>query len=82
MCPAWPGSRDYHGDPDEMVGFVDKAEVLVTQFAPVLGQMLDRMPLLKLIAVSRGGPVNIDMAALQRGVRVCNASGRNASAGC
>jgi hypothetical protein len=78
--PTWPGSREYRVDPDEMVGFVDKAEVLVMQFAPVLGQMLDRMPLLKLIAVSRGGPVNIDMAAaLQCGVRVRNASGRNAS---
>jgi D-3-phosphoglycerate dehydrogenase len=63
------------------VGFVDEAEVLVTQLAPVSAEMLDRMPWLKLIAVSRGGPVSIDIAAArQRGVRVCNAPGRNASA--
>ena len=39
------------------------------------------MPALKLIAVARGGPVNIDLAAArERGVLVVNAPGRNASA--
>ena len=43
--------------------------------------MLDRLPDLSMIAVARGGPVNIDMAAArERGVRVVNAPGRNASA--
>ena len=75
------GLKEYQGDPDEIVRFVDDAEVLVTQLAPVSAAMLDRMPALKLIAVSRGGPVNIDMAAARaRGVRVVNTPGRNASA--
>ncbi len=75
------GLKEYQGDPDEIVGFVGDAPVLVTHLAPVTGAMLDRLPALRLIAVSRGGPVNIDLAAARaRGVRVVNAPGRNASA--
>jgi D-3-phosphoglycerate dehydrogenase / 2-oxoglutarate reductase len=75
------GLREYQGDPDEIVGFVDKAELLVTHLAPVSAEMLDRMPGLKLIAVARGGPLNIDVAAARRrGVCVCKVPGRNASA--
>jgi D-3-phosphoglycerate dehydrogenase len=75
------GLKEYQGDPDEIVEFVGAAEILVTQLAPISAGMLDRMTRLKLIAVSRGGPVNIDMAAARaRGVRVVNTPGRNASA--
>jgi D-3-phosphoglycerate dehydrogenase len=75
------GLKEYQGNPEEIVRFVGDAEVLVTQLAPVSGVMLDRMPALRLIAVSRGGPVNIDMAAARaRGVRVVNTPGRNAGA--
>ena len=43
--------------------------------------MMDRLPKLKFVAVSRGGPVNIDMkAARERGITVVNTPGRNASA--
>jgi D-3-phosphoglycerate dehydrogenase len=42
---------------------------------------MDRCPSLKFVAVSRGGPVNIDMqAARQRNIIVVNTPGRNASA--
>jgi D-3-phosphoglycerate dehydrogenase len=79
--PGMAGLKEYQGDPEDIIGFVGNAEVLVTQLAPVSAAMLDRMPGLKLIAVSRGGPVNIDMAAArERGVRVVNTPGRNASA--
>lgn len=75
------GLKEYQGDPDEIVRFAGDAEVLVTQLAPLSATMLERMPGLKLVAVSRGGPVNIDMAAARaRGVRVVNTPGRNASA--
>jgi len=75
------GLKEYQGDPDEIARFVDNAEVLVTHLAPVSAAMLERMPALHLIAVSRGGPVNIEMAAARaRGVRVVNTPGRNASA--
>jgi D-3-phosphoglycerate dehydrogenase / 2-oxoglutarate reductase len=79
--PGLDGLKEYQGDPDEIVRFVGDAEVLVTQLAPVSAAMLDRMRGMKLIAVARGGPVNIDVeAARQRGVRLVNAPGRNASA--
>lgn len=79
--PDLKGLREYLGDPDDMARFIGDAEVLINHLAPVTAGMLDRLPQLKFIAVSRGGPVNIDMqAARQRGVKVVNAPGRNASA--
>ncbi|WP_235933242.1 2-hydroxyacid dehydrogenase [Paragemmobacter ruber] len=75
------GLKEYFGDPDGVVDFVGDAEILVTQLAPVSRGMLERLPALRMIAVSRGGPVNIDMAAARdHGVLVVNTPGRNASA--
>ncbi|MDX1606413.1 MAG: hypothetical protein R3202_09485, partial [Candidatus Competibacterales bacterium] len=75
------GLREYLGDPDEIAEFLQGAQVLINHLAPVTGPMLDRLPGLKLIAVARGGPVNIDHAACRaRGIPVVNAPGRNASA--
>jgi len=75
------GLKEYMGDPDEVVKFIGDAEVLITHLAPMSRQMLEQLPQLKFIAVSRGGPVNIDIeAATERGVKVVNTPGRNASA--
>jgi D-3-phosphoglycerate dehydrogenase len=75
------GLREFMGDPDAIAAFVGDAEILVNHLAPVTARMLDRLPALRLIAVSRGGPVNIDMAATRaRGIEVVNTPGRNASA--
>ncbi len=75
------GLKEYFGTADGVVEFIGDAEVLVTQLAPMSRGMLERLPGLKMIAVSRGGPVNIDMAAARdHGVRVVNTPGRNASA--
>ncbi|MFZ1426123.1 MAG: 2-hydroxyacid dehydrogenase [Geminicoccaceae bacterium] len=80
-APGLEGLKEYQGDPDAMADFIGRAQILVDHLAPITGAMLDRLPGLKLIAVSRGGPVNIDMeAARQRGVLVVNTPGRNASA--
>ncbi len=75
------GLKEYLGKPEDIVEFIGDAEILVTQLAPLSRGMLAALPGLKLVAVSRGGPVNIDMgAARDAGVRVVNTPGRNASA--
>jgi D-3-phosphoglycerate dehydrogenase / 2-oxoglutarate reductase len=73
--------KEYFGDPDEVVDFIGDAEVFVTQLSPLSETMMRRLPALKLVAVSRGGPINIDMAAAKaHGITVVNVPGRNASA--
>lgn len=75
------GLKEYMGEPQEIVDFIGDSEVLVTHLAPMSRSMLKQLDGLKMIAVSRGGPVNIDLeAAREFGVRVVNTPGRNASA--
>ena len=75
------GLKEYMGSADEVVALTGDAEMLVTHLAPLSADIMDRLPKLKFVAVSRGGPVNIDMkAARERGVLVVNTPGRNASA--
>jgi D-3-phosphoglycerate dehydrogenase / 2-oxoglutarate reductase len=75
------GLKEYMGNADQVVDLVGDAEIVVTQLAPFSASIMDRLPKLKLIAVSRGGPVNIDMkAARERSIKVVNTPGRNASA--
>lgn len=75
------GLKEFMGDPDEVAGFIGDANLLVTHLAPISRSMLEQLPKLKFIAVSRGGPVNIDLkAARDQDVLVVNTPGRNASA--
>jgi D-3-phosphoglycerate dehydrogenase len=79
--PETAGLREYYGEPDAIVDFVADADVFVTHLAPVSAAMAARLPNLRLVAVSRGGPVNIDTGGLKAtGVRVVNTPARNASA--
>ncbi|SEA55050.1 2-hydroxyacid dehydrogenase [Rubrimonas cliftonensis] len=79
--PGMDGLKEYMGEPDDVIAHVGNAPILVTHLAPLSAAMFEAMPALKLVAVSRGGPVNIDMAAArERGVTVVNTPGRNASA--
>ncbi len=79
--PGMDGLKEYIGDAEEVCDFIGDAEILVTHLAPLSAAMMDRLPALKMVAVSRGGPVNIDIqSAHDRGIRVVNAPGRNASA--
>jgi D-3-phosphoglycerate dehydrogenase len=80
-APGMDGLKEYMGDPETVIAHVGDAPMLITHLAPLSAGMFDRMPGLRFVAVSRGGPVNIDMAAArERGVTVVNAPGRNASA--
>ena len=75
------GLKEYMGSADEVVKLTGDAEILVTHLAPLSASIMERLPHLKFVAVSRGGPVNIDMkAARERGITVVNTPGRNASA--
>lgn len=75
------GLKEFMGTPAEIGAFIDDAEVLINHLGPITAPLLDDHPALKLIAVCRGGPVNIDMAAArERGVTVVNTPGRNAAA--
>ncbi|QRM56316.1 2-hydroxyacid dehydrogenase [Sinorhizobium sp. BG8] len=75
------GLKEYLGTADEIVDFIGDAEIFITQLAPLSRTMFERLPHLKFVAVSRGGPVNIDMAAAREaGVTVVNTPGRNSSA--
>ena len=75
------GLKEYMGTPDEVVALTGDAELLVTHLAPLSAGIMTQLPELRFVAVSRGGPVNIDMdAARERGIRIVNTPGRNASA--
>lgn len=79
--PRFPQIREFMGEPDDIADFIGAAEVLVNHLAPVTDAMLEKLPSLKLIAVARGGPVNIEAdAAARRGIPIVHAPGRNASA--
>jgi D-3-phosphoglycerate dehydrogenase len=62
---------------DDVAGF----EILVSQFAPVGGRLIESARQLKVIGVVRGGTENVDVKmATARGIAVLNTPGRNARA--
>ena len=72
---------EYAGDEGEIAELARDADVLVTHLAPVTERVLGAARRLRIVAVSRGGPVNVNMpAATKRGVPVVNLPGRNARA--
>ena len=75
------GLKEYIGEPDAIVDFIGDAPILINHLAPMSADMFERLPKLEFVAVSRGGPVNIDVeAARRRNVRVVNTPGRNSTA--
>jgi D-3-phosphoglycerate dehydrogenase len=75
------GVREASGSQDDLIDALAGARVCVTQMAPFTEAVFAARPELRLVAVSRGGPVNVDLpAATRAGVRVSFAPGRNAQA--
>lgn len=72
---------EFLGRPEDYYEFASDREVLIVHLAPVIDETFEKAPDLRIVAVSRGGPVNIEVAAAkQRGIPVINTPGRNASA--
>jgi D-3-phosphoglycerate dehydrogenase / 2-oxoglutarate reductase len=73
--------REAAGSEEEVIAAGEGAEVIVTQLAPITEKVLRSLEGLKLVVVTRGGPVNVNVdAATEHGVIVANAPGRNAPA--
>jgi D-3-phosphoglycerate dehydrogenase len=86
---AWPdqpfrevdGVREAAGDPAELAALVPGAEALLTHLAPVTEAVLSAATGLRVVGVTRGGPVNVDLAAATAlGIPVIYLPGRNLNA--
>lgn len=90
VTSAWPdapfseveGVREASGDPAELARLAVGCDLLLTHLAPVTAAVLEAAaPGLRLVGVTRGGPVNVDLAAATRlGVPVAFLPGRNLGA--
>ncbi|WP_421850404.1 2-hydroxyacid dehydrogenase [Oricola sp.] len=75
------GIKEYQGSAETSAAEIGDSEICITHLAPIPRSVFEKCPNLKLIGVSRGGPVNVDIAAArEHGVQVVNAPGRNATA--
>jgi D-3-phosphoglycerate dehydrogenase len=71
--------REYLGTPAQIAARVGSAEILVVHGAPVTDEVLAAGPNLRLVCCARGGPVNVDVAALSaRHIPLVNTPGKNA----
>ena len=73
--------REYLGSPEQVARRMEGIEVLAVHGAPVTDCVLDASLDLRLVCCARGGPVNVDMAAVaERGLPLVNTPGKNAEA--
>ena len=71
--------REYLGTPEQIAARVGNAEILIVHGAPVTDEVLAAGPNLRLVCCARGGPVNVDVAALTaRHIPLVNTPGKNA----
>lgn len=77
----YQGLKEYQGDIDEVIEFAKNAHILITHVAPISSRVFSELKQLEFVAVSRGGPVNVDKEAAEKhNVKLINTPGRNASA--
>lgn len=75
------GVREASGDPEELARLVGDADAILTHLAPISKTVLAAAPRLRVVGVTRGGPVNVDLpAATGQHVPVVFLPGRNLSA--
>jgi len=73
--------REYQGSPGQLCERMRGVEVLAVHGAPVTEQVLDASQALRLVCCARGGPVNVDVEAMNtRGLPLVNTPGKNAEA--
>ncbi len=86
---SWPdkpfsshdGVREASGDPADLAALTDGIQAILTHLAPITGQVLQAAQQLRVVGVTRGGPVNVDLAAAtDLGVPVIYLPGRNLTA--
>lgn len=71
--------REYLGTPGQLVDRVRDAEILIVHGAPVTDEVVAAAPKLRLVCCVRGGPVNVDEAAVSaRQIPLVNTPGKNA----
>ena len=71
--------KEANGNPVYIKENIAGCAVVVSGYAPFTSEIMDASGELKIIGISRGGPVNADHdAATERGIRVLRAVGRNA----
>jgi len=72
---------EFSGTDEELLPLVSDAEVILTHTGCITQKVLDHAPKLKVIALGRGGPVNVNTAACSaRKIPVIYAPGRNSGA--
>ncbi|WP_375481695.1 2-hydroxyacid dehydrogenase [uncultured Jatrophihabitans sp.] len=75
------GVTEASGSPAAVARLAQDADVLLTHLGPVTRSVLNAATDLKVVGITRGGPVNVDLAAAtERGVPVVYLPGRNLGA--
>ena len=71
--------KEAYGNPEIIQEAIDGCMVAVSGYAPFTSEIMNASKELKVIGISRGGPVNVDqVTATENGIYVLRAVGRNA----